>query len=167
MTHSTGGGGMMGYDHDHGRGGGGGDPEPGTYIYIYTYHINQCHQDQHDHTMFAQVLGCPNIPFPKRFPFLRFQRSRKLLSWPKRTTDRRLPGVQWQMKVYRNPQKYPTKNVMILVATVTGRGQHPKYMSICFKTYQEIVMRKNVNRLCLSTSFFNMVSSSKRTLGVT
>ena len=24
MTHSTGGGGMMGYDHDHGRGGGGG-----------------------------------------------------------------------------------------------------------------------------------------------
>ena len=139
------------------------------YIYIYTYYINRCHQDQHYHTFFfAHVhnsLGCPNIPFPRRFPFLRFQRSRKLLSWPKKTTDRRLPGVQWQMKVYRNPQKYLTKNVMILVATVTGRGQRPKYMSICFKKYQEIVMRKNVNILSLSIS--STWSHLPETLGVT
>lgn len=71
-------------------------------VNIYTYHINQCHQDQHDHTMFAHVLGCPNIPFPKRFPFFRFQRSRKLLSWPKKrpTVDSQESSGKWRFIVY-------------------------------------------------------------------
>ena len=35
-----------------------------------------------------------------------------------------LPGFQWQMKVYMG---FPTKHVIILVVTVTRRGDNPKY----------------------------------------
>ena len=37
-----------------------------------------------------------------------------------------LTGCQWQMKVYRDSQ-FPIKNVIILVVTVTGKGDHPRY----------------------------------------
>ena len=57
---------------------------PLTKINIYGHLIYIIsHQDQHSHTILAHVLGCPNIPFPSFFPFFRFQRSRKLLIWPK------------------------------------------------------------------------------------
>ena len=42
------------------------------------------------------------------------------------------PGCQWQIKVYRD---FPTKNVIIQVVTVTGKGPYPSYHCV-FKTFK-------------------------------
>ena len=56
-THSTGGGGLMGYDHDHGRGGGGGTRNL-EHIYIYIWSVYHIHY----------VLCIPYVWFPLFHP---------------------------------------------------------------------------------------------------
>ena len=68
-------------------------------IYIYISYKSVPPRSTWPHNV-CTCTGMPKHSLSQAFPFLSLPKVAQVVELAKKTTDRRLPGVQWQMKVY-------------------------------------------------------------------